>query len=233
MKLGIMQPYFLPYIGYWQLLNIVDVFVIYDDVNYIKRGWINRNRLLENGNAAYFNVFVKDSSQNRLINEMERLRNDKMESKLLKRIFFCYKKAPYFQEIFPIIQTIILDEEENLSVYLLKSIKFIAEYLDIETSIIKSSDLDKNNFLRGQEKILDICKKLGAEIYYNPIGGKALYDRQRFKKENIKLFFLNPVNIKYHQFENEFVSSLSIMDMLMFNGKEKTKMFLSKFELDY
>lgn len=189
MKLGIMQPYFLPYIGYWQLLNIVDVFVIYDDVNYIKRGWINRNRLLENGNAAYFNVFVKDSSQNRHINEMERFHTDKMESRLLKRIFFCYRKAPYFQEIYPIIQAIISDDEENLSAYLLKSIKFVAEYLDIKTSIIKSSDLDKNVLLKGQEKILDICKKLRAEIYYNPIGGKTLYDKQKFEKENIKLFF--------------------------------------------
>ncbi len=232
MKLGIMQPYFLPYIGYWQLLNIVDVFVIYDDVNYIKRGWINRNRLLENGNAAYFNVFVKDSSQNRHINEMERFHTDKMESRLLKRIFFCYRKAPYFQEIYPIIQAIISDDEENLSAYLLKSIKFVAEYLDIKTSIIKSSDLDKNVLLKGQEKILDICKKLRAEIYYNPIGGKTLYDKQKFEKENIKLFFLKPVNVKYNQFENEFVPSLSIMDVLMFNGKEKTKMLLSKFELD-
>ena len=232
MKLGIMQPYFLPYIGYWQLLNIVDVFVIYDDVNYIKRGWINRNRLLENGNAAYFNVFVKDSSQNRHINEMERFHTDKMESRLLKRIFFCYRKAPYFQEIYPIIQAIISDDEENLSAYLLKSIKFVAEYLDIKTSIIKSSDLDKNVLLKGQEKILDICKKLRAEIYYNPIGGKTLYDKQKFEKENIKLFFLKPVNVKYNQFENEFVPSLSIMDVLMFNGKQKTKMLLSKFELD-
>ncbi|WP_318708948.1 WbqC family protein [Candidatus Acetatifactor stercoripullorum] len=231
MIVAIMQPYFLPYIGYWQLLNAVDTFVLFDDVNYIKRGWINRNRLLENGKAAYFNIIIQSASQNRHINDTYRLLDENEESKLLRRITTCYHKAPYFEEIYPLINAIVMEKENKLSKYLETSICMVAEYLQIKTTICNSSDVKKNEWLCGQDKIIDICKRLGADTYYNPIGGLGLYDKSVFQKENIRLFFLESENIHYLQFGDTFVPSLSIMDVLMFCGKERTRQFLERYRL--
>lgn len=231
MNLAIMQPYFLPYIGYWQLLYAADVFLIYDDVNYIKSGWINRNRLLENGKSAYFNVLVSAASPNKLINEIERIHDYRVEEKLLRRIMACYKKASHFQETYPLINSIITDSEKNLAKYLENSIRCIADYLDIETPIKVSSTIAKDRSLKGQEKIIDICNNLGADVYYNAIGGQTLYDKERFKREGIELSFIETEKIEYAQYGNEFVPSLSILDVLMFNGKEKTKQYLDMYRL--
>ncbi|MCI8567073.1 MAG: WbqC family protein [Lachnospiraceae bacterium] len=229
MNLAIMQPYFLPYIGYWQLLYAVDTFVIYDDVNYIKKGWINRNRLLEGGKPAFFQIDLKHVSQNKYINETERYQDMRQQSKLLKRIAICYKKALFFEEIYPIIEHIILDTEMNLAKYLENSIRYLADYLDIQTNIINSSGLKKDRTLKGQEKIIDICKRLDAERYYNAIGGTSLYNKEIFSLHGIELRFLESLTVDYVQFNNEFIPSLSILDVLMFNGKEKTKEYLTKF----
>lgn len=231
MKLAIMQPYFMPYIGYWQLINAVDEFVLYDDVNYIKKGWINRNRLLENNAPAYFNINLQGASQNKHINELKIMQDERTEKGMLRRISTCYKKAPYYGEIYPIIEKIVGFQSTDLVTYLMHSILCICEYLEIHTQIIKSADIEKNNSLKGQDKILEICKKLGADVYYNPIGGTELYDKEQFRKAGMELFFIKSDNIVYDQLDGEFVPWLSIIDVLMFNEKKVVQEYLEKYTL--
>lgn len=231
MKIGIMQPYFLPYIGYWQLLNAVDKYVIYDDVNYIKGGWINRNRILINKETKYFNVKLNGASPNKLINEVEVSNDNIWQKKLLKTIEENYKKAPFFKEVFSVIDKIIENDEKNLAKYLEFSIKEICKYLDIKTELILSSNLEKNNSLKGKDKVITICKKLNGTEYYNAIGGQELYSFEEFKQNGIELRFLKTNEIIYKQFGDEFISNLSILDVLMFNSKEKVKEFLNNYSL--
>ena len=231
MKIGIMQPYFLPYIGYWQLLNAVDKYVIYDDVNYINRGWINRNRILVSGKDKLITLSLKGASQNKLINEIDLSEDETYKKKLLKTIEENYKKAHFFKEVFPVIDKIIENDEKNLAKYLEFSIKEICKYLDIKTELLLSSNLKKDNFLKGEDKILAICKELEGTEYYNAIGGQELYSFKRFEQSKLKLKFLKTDEIIYKQFNNEFISNLSILDVLMFNSKEKVKEFLNNYSL--
>lgn len=225
-----MQPYFFPYIGYWQLVNAVDKFVVYDDVNYINRGWINRNRILSNGKDIYFNIILRKSSQNKLINEIEVDNSVDEINKRMKTLEISYAKAPFFKETIELVKEIFGCENFNLAGFLTNSIKAIAEYLDMHTEIIISSDIEKNNDLHAQDKIIDICKIIGADEYINPIGGQELYSYEMFDKQGIKLKFLKTDYIIYKQFNNKFIPSLSIIDVLMFNGKMKTIQLLNKYE---
>lgn len=231
MKLGIMQPYFLPYIGYWQLMNAVDKYVIYDDVNFIKGGWINRNRILMNGQAKMINLKMNGASPNKLINEVEVAGDVIYNKKLLKTIENCYKKAPYCADVYPIIENIVNQDDKNLARYLEFIIKQICEYLSIKTELVISSSLNKNNELRGQDKVIEICKVLGANEYYNAIGGQELYSNEEFVSHGIKLSFLKTEVEEYKQYKNEFVSNLSIIDVMMFNSIEDIKKMFNQFQL--
>ena len=231
MKTGIMQPYFFPYIGYWQLMNIVDVYVIFDDVNYINRGWINRNRILNNGEPMYFNLGLIGASQNKLINEIEVSNDEKQVLKNLKTIQMIYAKAPFFKDVYPILVQILTNPEKNLAAYLKNSFEVVSKYLNIETNFILSSNINKSNELKGQDKILDICKKLNTSEYYNAIGGQELYDYEKFKENGIELNFVKPILTEYKQFKNEFVPGLSIVDIMMFNSPERIKEMLNSYEI--
>ncbi|MDY0132863.1 MAG: WbqC family protein [Desulforegulaceae bacterium] len=228
MKLGIMQPYFFPYIGYWQLLNYVDTYVVYDDVNFIKGGWINRNYILSNGDKLLLILNLKQASPNKHINEIDIGKNQK---KILKTLFQSYSKAPYFNSVCPLIEDIFSTKEQNLALFLLNSIQKIVEFLKIKTKIVLSSEIDKNNALKGQDKVLEICSKLGADTYVNALGGMALYDSDVFKKNNIDLYFLKPLDFEYQQFSGAFEKNLSIMDVLMFNSLHQIKLNLHDFKL--
>lgn len=228
-KVGIMQPYFIPYIGYWQLLNAVDTYVIYDDVNYINRGWINRNRILVNGEPQYINIMLYGASQNKLINEIMICDKDRFWQKNLRTIEINYKKAPFYKETMELIERILDNSQRNLALFLTDQIIEIANYLEIDTNIILSSSIDKDNSLRGEAKILEICRILGAKEYYNAIGGMTLYSKERFKNEGIDLIFLESDSIIYNQNTVNFFGNLSIIDVLMFNGKDVTKNLLKKY----
>lgn len=230
MKLGIMQPYFFPYIGYWQLMNAVDKYVVYDDVNYIKGGWANRNNILVDGKPHRINLLLKKASPNKLFNETEIL-HDFDEKKLLKTISIAYAKAPYYNEVFPLITQILNNTEICLSKYLIDSFKIINQYIGITTDLIVSSELKKDCSLKGEDKVIHICKLLNADEYYNAIGGTELYNRERFAENNIELHFLKTNDIIYPQFKNEFVPNLSIIDVMMFNSKEQIKNMLEEFTL--
>lgn len=231
MKLGIMQPYFMPYIGYWQLMNAVDKYVIYDDVNFIKGGWINRNRILVNGEPRYFNLPMLGASSNKLINEIKVNNNPVLIAKNLRILEGAYQKAPYYECICQLMSEIMNCQQDSLGLYIFESFKIICNYLDINTELILSSDLSKNCDLKGQEKVLAICSELGATEYYNAIGGQELYSYEEFEKNNIKLKFLNTSDVTYHQFDNDFQSNLSIIDVMMFNSREKIKEMLKMYSL--
>ena len=226
-----MQPYFFPYLGYFQLINSIDVFVYYDDVNFIKRGWVNRNNILVNGQSNLFKVPLIKASQNKLINELEIDLQQSWKINMLKTIKMSYKKAPFFDDIFPILENIINYENANLAKYLINSLEKICNLLNLKKTFILSSDLEKNNSLRGQQKIINICNSLNCSTYINAIGGKDLYNKLDFKKNDLNLKFLNPKDITYSQFNNEYVPWLSIIDLLMFNSKDEIQKFLNNYEL--
>jgi hypothetical protein len=227
-KLAIMQPYFFPYIGYWQLINAADAFVIYDDVNYIKQGWINRNRILVGGQPHYITVGLSGASSFKKINEIA-LRLDSQQ--LLKTIHQSYCKAPYFSEVYPMVERILNHNEMNLAGFVSNSIKEVMRYLNIETKCIVSSEAQIGKDLKGKERVISICKHYGATHYYNAIGGTALYDKEEFKENGIELKFLKTGATAYRQFDNDFVPSLSIIDLMMFNSIDETKKMLNEYEL--
>ena len=231
MKVSIMQPYFFPYIGYFQLIANSDVFVIYDDVNFIKKGWINRNSILVNNTSYLFSMPLQNVSQNKLINEIFISDLDKWKMDLLKTISSSYKKAPFYQDVYPLIEKIISFDELNLAIYIQNSIQNLCAYLNINTKLIMSSEIVKNNGLKGENKIIDICLQLGATQYVNAIGGFELYTKENFRVKNIDLKFIKSEDIVYQQFKNEFKPWLSIIDVIMFNSVEVTRILLNKFEL--
>lgn len=231
MKVGIMQPYFVPYLGYWQLMNAVDKYVIYDDVNYIKGGWINRNHILINGEAVRINLVLNGASSFKKINEITISDDKKVHEKLLKTIQNAYRRAPHFDEVYSLIQTILNCKDKNLAGILANSIRVIHDYLGMSSELILSSELDKNNELKGCDKVLHICELLKADQYYNAIGGIELYDRDEFKQHGITLHFLKTHAVAYQQFADRFVPNLSILDVLMFNSKKEVEVLLTKYEL--
>ncbi len=228
MKLGMMQPYFFPYIGYFQLIDLVDIYVIADDLNFIKNGYIKKNSILDNGAPAMISLQLVGASQNKLINEIEV--GDNMD-KILTGIQRRYAKAPYFKDVFPLLQTILLNKEKNLARFLGYSLIKISGYLGMQTKFVYSSEIEKDSNLKFDARIIDVCKNTGADHYINAIGGKALYDKNEFAEEGIRLNFIDTKEVKYKQFDKEFVPNLSIIDVMMFNSKEEIGELLQRYEL--
>ncbi|TDB64485.1 WbqC family protein [Arundinibacter roseus] len=231
MTIAIMQPYFLPYIGYFQLLYAVDRFVLYDDVNYINRGWVNRNNILLAGKPHLFTVPLQNASQNKKIYEVTLSEDQAWRKKLLKTIQQAYQKAPHFEIVFQMLESILNTHSESIADLCYVSISTIATYLGLETEIISSSRKYENDLLKGQERILSICKLEEANRYINPIGGQELYDKDTFAKQDIDLYFIKTKPVSYPQLKNSFVPWLSILDVLMFNNKDETRTLLNEFEL--
>lgn len=227
MKIAIMQPYLFPYIGYFQLIAAADKFIVLDDVNYIKKGWINRNRILIGGKDKLFTVPLKEASQNKKIRDIELVEDDKWKDKFLMTLKLNYNKAPYYSEAISRIEKIIQCKEVNLSSYIYNSILGLCSYLDIKTELVPSSSVYSNGDLKAQEKILDICFKEKATDYINPIGGMELYDKNSFIQSSINLNFIKSSEIVYRQFNNPFVPWLSIIDLMMFNSKESILDFIT------
>lgn len=225
-----MQPYLFPYIGYFQLIKAADRFVIYDDVNFINKGWINRNNILVSGKPHLFTVPLTNASQNKLIHEVA-ISNEPWQKKLLRTLQQSYQKAPFYPTVFPILENIITYDTQNISELATFSITEITRYLDIPTELIPSSKIYENDLLKSQDRILDICKKEGATTYINPIGGMELYDKELFRENSIDLFFIKSKPIEYPQFQNNFVPWLSIIDVLMHNTPLDTHDFLDSYEL--
>jgi hypothetical protein len=218
MKVAIMQPYFLPYIGYFQLINAVDEFIIYDNIQYTKKGWINRNRILMNDHDALITLPVKKDSD--FLNVVDRKLSDDWHTErnhLLNRIRESYRKAACFPQVYPVIERILLSGEANLFRFILNSLTEILNHLGIETPVIISSGIPIDHGLKSAEKVIALCRERKAATYINPAGGVELYDKASFRKEGIDLLFLKTGDVTYRQFNNAFVPNLSILDVMMFN----------------
>lgn len=225
MKLAIMQPYFFPYIGYFQLISSVDVFVIYDNIQYTKKGWINRNRILQDGNDVIFSLPLKKASDYLDVRDRE-ISADFDRRKFINKISGVYRRAPQHSVVMPLIEKIVFFEENNLFNYIYNAVKVMCAYLCIDTEIVVSSTVDIDHSLRGEEKVVAICKALSADQYVNAIGGTELYSRSGFLEEKIELSFLKSTYLEYEQFGAPFVAWLSIVDVLMFNSVGEVKRFV-------
>ncbi len=232
MKLGIMQPYFMPYIGYWQRIHAVDRHIIYDDVNYIKNGWMNHNHILLNGEEHLFSMPLIGASPNKLINEVGVNSNPVIQGKMLRTLEQAYKKCAYYTEAMECLEPILRSEETNLARYLEFQIREVCKYMGISTEIVMSSDIEKDNSLRGRDKVVAICKSQGAEIYYNASTGDHLYNKADFASEGIELVFIkDKASIQYTQRSKEFIPALSIIDVLMNCSKHELTQLLNDYEL--
>lgn len=218
-SIAIMQPYFCPYIGYFQLIQSADVFVIYDNIEYTKKGWINRNRFLANGEAATFSLALKKDSDH--LDVRERFLAENFDRrKLLNRIEGAYRKAPYFDDVLPLLKSVVLNEQQNLFAFIHHSVAEVCDYLGITTRIVRSSHVEIDHSLRGQDKVVAICQAFQADTYINPIGGRELYAKETFRNQGLELRFLQTGDIVYPQLGAEFVASLSIIDVMMFNARQ-------------
>lgn len=220
-RVVIMQPYLFPYIGYFQLMKIADEFVVYDNIEYTKKGWFNRNRILVNGKDSFITFPLRKGSD--FLHVKDRFLSDTWPEeriKLLNRIKEAYRKAPYFSDTFSIIEEIILFDVQNLFTFTLNSLNKLKDYLNLTCTLVVSSSIPIDHSLKSEDKVIAICKERGANDYINPSGGIDLYKKDRFSNEGISLSFLFPSEIKYNQFNNEFVPWLSIIDLLMFNARD-------------
>lgn len=227
MKIGIMQPYFIPYIGYFQLIKNVDKFVVYDKIEYSKGGWINRNRILKNRTDTYITLPLKKDSDYKPVNERELSVSWTSErNKMLNQIKESYRKAPFFKNTFPIVEEMIWYSDTNLFLFIENSIKLCCKTLEIDTPVVKSSDVVFDSELKGESKVIAIASALSGTVYINPIGGTGLYSKENFSKHNIQLQFIKSKLTEYKQFDNPFISALSIIDVMMFNSIESIKKML-------
>jgi len=216
-----MQPYFFPYIGYFQLINSVDKFIIYDNIQYTKKGWINRNKILVNSSDKIITLPIKKDSDYLDIKERV-LANiwEQEKIKMLNLIKSSYKKSPYFNKVYPVISSIFEVPNTNLFEFLLNSLHLLNSYLKIKTKITISSDINIDHSLKSTDKVIAICKEFNTNTYINAIGGQKLYNVKDFKNEGIDLKFIKSSPLTYKQYDNEFIPWLSIIDVLMFNKKQ-------------
>ncbi|TCV12745.1 WbqC family protein [Vibrio crassostreae] len=228
MKISIHQPYLFPYLGYIQLIYNSDIFVVYDDVTYIKGGHVNRNNILANGTIQRFSLPINGASSNLNFNELSFNSNTK---KLIKTFEQSYSKAKNFKDIMPIIEDVINYKSRCVSELCLYSYKRIFDYLGIDKKLITSSSLEYDRSGDRTEKVLSICKVLEGDEYINAYGGIELYTSTDFDREGIKLSFLKKNSVQYSQNIENFEDNLSIIDVLMNNSIEEVKQLILQYKV--
>ena len=233
MRLAIMQPYVFPYLGYYQLVHATDRFIFYDDVHFIKRGWIHRNTVLVNGRSHRFSVPLAGASQHKLIGEvlLHPVEYPAWREKFLKTLHQHYKKAPCFEPAYALVSNVLNGEPASVASLATDSIVAVCHYLGLETDFLMSSQLSYDRALKGSNKIMALCQQQGARSYVNPIGGRELYQAEDFANRGIALQFIRPECMEYRQFALPFVASLSIIDVLMFNTVPQIQAMLPHYEL--
>lgn len=232
MKVAIMQPYVFPYLGYFQLIHSVDTFIFYDDVNFIKRGWVNRNRILVNGNEYLFTVPCIKPSQNRWINEtLVDYQNPELK-KASTTFHQSYKKAPNYEVIAPLFDSFFSPQLADIASLAIHSVISVCEYLDIKKDFKVSSEQNyANNSLERADRLIDITKKEGSHQYVNAIGGMEIYNKEYFQSKGVSLQFLKPKLKTYKQATSTFVAGLSIVDLLMYLPKDEVMSHISDYDL--
>ena len=226
-----MQPYIFPYLGYFQLLHASDKFVVYDDVSFIKQGWINRNRILVNHQPYLFTVPVKNISSFTTIAQTEINNFNSWKTKFLVTLRHAYSHSPFFTSVFKMIEEMLAHELHTISELAVKSIEMVATYLAIPVRVLGTAHQYKNNALKGQQRVIDICLQEQAGVYINASGGSELYSKDDFARHNISLKFIQPEIPEYRQFKNDFIPALSIIDVMMFNAPETIQQMLNQYQL--
>jgi len=233
-KLAANQPYLFPYIGYFQLIRAVDVFVIYDDVNFIRQGWINRNRILLDGQPRLFSVPIADESSFR---EIRKTVVSSGEYPRWRKGFFgtlehAYRRATYYAAVMSLLDGVFTESVSTIGELARSSMLSVCAYLGIDTQIRESSSMYGNRDLHKADRLYDICRREGADTYVNSIGGTELYSREEFARHGISLKFLRPRDIVYGQFPGKpFVRNLSIIDVMMFNSVSDIRLMLDQYDL--
>ena len=227
MKLAIMQPYLFPYLGYFQLAAAVDKFVFYDDVNYIKNGWINRNRLSLAGEVRYITIPLAGASSFLKINQILVQKHSLWQRKIIESVRHSYSKAPKFTDVSNLFSEVLLADECCISEIAKRSVVAVSRYLGLKTQFVMSSSRYGNAHYVGSDRVLDICQQENATNYYNLPGGKNLYNDEMFHANGITLRFIKPNLGLYRQFSGEFIPGLSIIDVLMFNDRDIARELLT------
>ena len=232
MRTAVMQPYLFPYLGYFQLIRAVDAFVICDDVQYINKGWINRNKILVEQKEMMVTFSLKRDAYEKNINERyfsSEIRREK--ERFFKMLKSAYAKAPFYQPVSDLVDGAFCLGTANIAQEITDSLHKICDYLDIKTKFCLSSQIEQTPDLKRQDKVIDICKILQTTQYINAIGGTKLYDREVFLKNGIQLNFIAMKPLHYKQFNHPFVADLSIIDVMMFNSPAEIQAMLEEYSL--
>ncbi len=234
MKLGLMQPYFFPYIGYFQLIHAVDRFVLYDDVAFIKQGWINRNRILLHGKDFMFTVPLKNASSFTSIadTEINMPLYNTWRPRFLKTLEQAYAKAPYYRPVADLVADVLHGDSRSINELAASSIINSCNYIGLKREFVLSAQQYNNNELKGKDRVLDICRREAADKYLNVPGGKDLYDRAEFNAHSVTLNFIEPGKISYKQFGDNFIPWLSIIDVMMFNAPQDVLQMVGNYTLN-
>jgi WbqC-like protein len=234
MKVGIMQPYFFPYIGYWQLIHATDTFVLFDDVQYIRHGWINRNRIINPaGGWQYIQIPVAKHHHTELIRNITARTGDDWRAKLLGQLDHYKRRAPHYHETVEMVRTILAElDDPRICRINFAILSGICGALGVDRKMLISSECGfaYSGVADAGEWALRIAEQLRADTYINPISGAELFDPAKFAASGIALSFLQPDDIVYPR-RGAFEPWLSIIDVLMFNGVEGTKALLSRYSL--
>ena len=230
-RIAIMQPYTFPYLGYFQLIQSVDTFVFFDDVQFIRRGFINRNSILINGEAHRFTIPLEKGSRDDLITEthVHKKMFGVWREKFLKSLELNYKKAPQFESVYGLIENLLTEDLTDIASLAKNSILSVSNYLNLERNFIDSSTLNYNRSGNGEDKILDICALLKASTYINSFNGMDLYDDEKFRKKGVELLFIKPELEEYDQGSSSFKKQLSIIDALMWMTSEEVLTHLDSY----
>lgn len=230
--IGAMQPYLFPYLGYFQLIATSDAFVLGDELQYVKSSWINRNRVLCNGQPKLISFPLKKASHLGSIRERWLCDDfDREAAALLRRLAHLYDRAPCRDEVLPLLKEILEYPDRNLAAFNENSIRRICRYLGIDTPICRASELGLEPGLDMQERVIQTVEKLRGKLYINPVGGLELYCPATFRERGLQLRFLQMNEFSYRQFKDPFVPALSIIDVMMFNSREQVRDMLERFSL--
>jgi hypothetical protein len=240
-KLAVMQPYFFPYIGYFQLIHAVDKILLYSRVNYIKRGWVNRNRVLaKTRGPSYVTVPVRDASSYRIIGDVEIDNSTPWKSTMLRSIYHEYRRSPHFHLVYTFLEALLTRPYEKLDLLNIDTVRAVVALLGITTDVSVANEnhiamervLDNTPSAdRKTQRLLELCRHERASTYLNPVGGKLLYDKSVFAQNGVELLFLESIPTPYPQSASEFVPHLSIIDVLFNCGVEGTRHMLDNYQL--
>ena len=234
MKLAIMQPYFLPWIGYYTLIKYADSWIFNDEVQMIHKGWVERNRILKQyGGWHYIKVPLVRYHYTEPIKDIQVRSTEDWKAKIFAQLGHYKKKAPYYWQVKGLLQEALNNEYKSITLLNAELLKFTCEYIgiDFKYKILSEMDIDLSHIHESDDWSLTICQQLGYDHYVNPIMGRQFYNREKYEANDVKLNFLNMGTTEYDQHNDKFIDGLSIVDVMMFNSPKKINAMLDNYEL--